>query len=161
MTDLRELTANAALDQRYDALLKASQFLRPCANLGEILAALPVALEQLLQFDYLSLFTTPAGASQWFVKHQNSELGLVQVAEPPPESVLSDWVMAHGRPVLDLREIPDAQDIVKKLGMQSVCIIPLSGRRGRLGSLTVASRHAKRYCSVDLQTLSMIGNLLS
>jgi formate hydrogenlyase transcriptional activator len=161
MTDLRESPANAPLDQRYEGLLKASQFLRPCANLGEILAALPAALAQLLQFDYLSLFTTPTGASQWFVRDQNSELGLVQVAEPPPESVLSDWVIAQGRPVLDLREIPDAQDTVKKMGMQSVCIIPLSGRRRRLGSLTVASRHADRYCSVDLQTLTLIGNLLS
>jgi len=154
-------------DQPCQTFIRAAQLFEARENRQELLRKFPSDIEALIDADYISILfgSTQDDAGGWFVGNRGSETGLMPAGEPPPESAISCWAMEHQEPVRvssdGSSDLPGQTDALVKLGMASLCTVPLVAMGQPLGSLTVAKCSQRPYTENDLLTLVFIGKQIA
>jgi formate hydrogenlyase transcriptional activator len=141
--------------------------LRGHRDLSQLVRVLPLALQPLLEFDYISLFLDEeiTGGATWYVPHGEDQptLSLTPTREIPIEAVQASWVFEHQAPAVCPRldedtRFPTAKALLRERGFQSTCALPLTTAHRRLGSLNIAALRPDAYCEEQVPLLSSIAD---
>jgi formate hydrogenlyase transcriptional activator len=156
-----------ALASRYKALTRIAELIR-CHSDEEILFQTCASeLHQVVAFDGLSWLDQATNWVQWhFVEPYDSAIEALAVRNIPKEETVVWWVYQNQQPVvipfIDRQtRFPLVVERFSKLGLRSLCALPLSTAHRKLGSLVFASHLDDAYSHQDQQFLSVVANQIA
>jgi formate hydrogenlyase transcriptional activator len=151
--------------EREAFLLEIANALVSNLDLHQLLSAISSCLRQVKDFDFANLAFYDSVAkmlrSEPLDERLAGESPEAEMISPDGDSVAA-WVFNHREPLL-LRAISDEtrfkmpQDVERK-GIKSGCWLPLAGREGMLGILSILSRQEGAFTDEDLEIFRQIAN---
>jgi formate hydrogenlyase transcriptional activator len=157
--DGRELSAG----QQYRTLLAISAAIVSHRDLGALFHELAGRLHLVVRFDYLAC-TLHDVASNTMLLHTLETAEPIPAQAPGPFSVEEDpagIVLRTQQPLIIsnmAEESPRLQERAKAFGVNSVCYLPLTTARRRLGALAFACKQAGAYDAADMDFLQQVAN---
>ena len=155
------------LASRYEALARIAELIRYHPEEKVLFQTCASELHQVVAFDGLSWFDPAANWVQWhFLEPYDSALEALAVRDIPKEETVAWWVYQNQRPVvipcIDREtSLPLVVERLSKLGLRSLCALPLSTAHQKLGSLVFASHLDEAYSDEDQQFLSVVANQIA
>jgi formate hydrogenlyase transcriptional activator len=155
------------LASRYEALVRIAELIRSHSEEKVLFQTCASELHQVVAFDGLSWLDPAANWVQWhFLEPYDSAIEALAVKNIPKEETVAWWVYQNQRPVvipfIDREtSFPFVIERVSKLGLRSLCALPLSTAHRRLGSLVFASHLDDAYSHEDQQFLSVVANQIA
>jgi formate hydrogenlyase transcriptional activator len=166
---LESTPSNDGLAFRYEALIRLAEAIRSHSDEGDLFRTVADELHQVIPFHGF-LQVGPAGNwVQWHSEEKldtwREEMASLLRAIPKEESI-ARWVHQNQQPVvirLDDRETRFRLviDHLKKIGIRSLCALPLSTAHRRLGSLIFTSHREDAYSGEDQRFLSLIASQIA
>ena len=150
--------------RRYEGLLKVSKVISTHRNLSDLLAVIRAELGRVAQFD--GMIITQHGPrpedAKWHLAEFESRTMAKLPLYPPPDSP-PGWVFDNQQPLVIASieketRFPDAIRSMREDGVQSVCVLPLTTARRRIGSIGLASARPDAYKVEDLRFLSSVAD---
>jgi formate hydrogenlyase transcriptional activator len=163
MNDCPPNETRLASCQQYQALLAVAEAIVAHRDLQALLHDLAGRLREVVRFDHLVLVRHDADSNMMH-RHVFDNLEPLPV-EPPVAFAVEDdpggLVLETQQPLIvsSLTEIsrwPRYLERVQPLGANSLCILPLTTARRRLGTLVFASKQAASYDTADLGFLQRV-----
>jgi formate hydrogenlyase transcriptional activator len=155
------------LISRYEVLIRLAEAIRSHPDEKDLFQTLANELHEVVQFDSLCLLDGTANRVHWyFVEPYKSRREARRLEDVPKRGTAASWVYRNQQPVV-LRlaaqetRFPEVLDRLRKLGLKSVCILPLSTAHRRLGSLSFASHLEDAYSPDELRFLSLVANQIA
>jgi len=157
------------LVSRYDALVRLAEAIRSHPDEKDLFRTCANELQQVIPFHGLLRFDP---AANWVRLHSEEqldawrdELALLLRAIPKEESI-ARWVHQNQQPVVirfDGRETRFRLviDHLGKIGLRSLCALPLTTAHRQLGSLLFTSRQEDAYTAEDQRFLSLVANQIA
>jgi len=166
MGDLELDSRALAACQRYRALLAVAQAISAHRDLPALFHDLAGRLQHVVRFDYLILVLhDPANNTMRRHILETSEPSPIQGAPTalPVEDGPAGWVWQTQQPMIvsnvaEETRWPRFLELMKQIGMHSICDLPLTTARQRLGALAFLSRQAASYDSADVDFLQLVAN---
>ncbi|MBV9156951.1 MAG: GAF domain-containing protein, partial [Acidobacteriaceae bacterium] len=166
---LNDTPLNQALASRYEALIRLAEAIRSHPDEKDLFRTFANELHQVIPFHGLSQFDPEANYVHWHFEEEMEALReeLVSLLRTiPQEESISRWVYHNQQPIvirLDDRETRFhlVIDFLKKVGIRSLCALPLSTAHRRLGSLIFTSRLEDAYSGEDQRFLSLVANQIA
>jgi formate hydrogenlyase transcriptional activator len=146
--------------QRYEMLIRVSQAIKVHRGCDDLFQALAVELHKVVDFDVV-----------YCIRHDESENriswlgslspGGIRRPDFPPEEMMTTWVYEHQKPLvipfLDREtRFPRVAEFLSNEGLRSVCSLPLTTVRRRLGSFGFASKLPDAYPEEEVRFLSLV-----
>jgi formate hydrogenlyase transcriptional activator len=167
LNDSQPAALGEGLASRYEALARIAELIRSHAEEEIIFQTCASELHQVVAFDGLSWLDPAANWVQWhFVEPYDSAIEALAVRNIPKEETVAWWVYQNQQPVvipfIDRQtRFPLVVERFSKLGLRSLCALPLSTAHRKLGSLVFASHLDDAYSQQDQQFLSMVANQIA
>src|ERR1700751_4106386 len=161
------VTLSESLASRYGALARIAELIRSHPEEKVLFETCASELHQVVAFDGLSWFDPAAHWVQWhFLEPYDNSLEALAVRHIPKEESVAWWVYLNQRPVvipfIDREtSFPLVVERLSKLGLRSLCALPLSTAHRKLGSLVFASHLDDAYSNEDQQFLSTVANQIA
>src|SRR6516165_10026826 len=163
MSDLATKTPILASCRQYQALLSVTEAIVAHRDLNALIHDLASRLREVVRFDALCLIRYDAENN---LMHRH----VFDLAEPPPaeapvaftvEDDPGGQVLQTLQPLIfstlaEAERWPRYVEKIAPLGPKSVCILPLTTARKRLGTLVFASKQEGAYDAVDLDFLGRV-----
>jgi formate hydrogenlyase transcriptional activator len=150
--------------QEYRTLLAVGEAIASHRDLHALFHDLTGRLQQVVRFDYLILALHDA-ANNTMRRHilETSDPSPIQAPTPlPAGEVPAGWVWQTQQPLIisNVAEEPRWRRFheLVKLPINSLCDLPLTTARHRLGALAFGSRHIAAYDPADLDFLQLVAN---
>ena len=151
---------------RYEALLRVSEALRAHHDRETLFRSLARELRAVVRFSFLglALLDELTQVVEPYVLEATGE------PAPPPqltsEEQLTYWVVQHQKPLVIPvveRETRFAQEMeyLRTQGTHSICCLPLTTPRRRVGMLIAGSREPHVYDAEDVSFLSLVANQIA
>ena len=155
--------SHGSVTERYEALFRLSQALISDRGPDELFNILVRELRQVVEFDYLAIVIYDEKRHELRGKcldHAGTPMDVPRLA---PEGTPTWQVFQSQKPlVIPLVEeetrFPVVVELMKKNGVRSVCELPLTTARRRLGGLAVGSQGPHAYSSDEISFLSLVAN---
>src|ERR1700726_4002833 len=163
----RPVTLSESLASRYEALARIAELIRSHPEEKVLFQTCASELHQVVAFDGLSWFDPAAHWVQWhFLEPYDSALEALAVRDILKEETVAWWVYLNQRPVVipfihRETSFPLVVERLSKLGLRSLCALPLSTAHQKLGSLVFASHLDDAYSNDDQQFLSVVANQIA
>ena len=163
----RPVTLSESLASRYEALARIAELIRCHPEEKVLFQTCARELHQVVAFDGLSWFDPAANRVQWhLLGPYESALEAPAVRDITKEESVAWWVYLNQRPVvipfIDRKtSFPLVVERLSKLGLRSLCALPLSTAHQKLGSLVFASHLDDAYSNEDQQFLSVVANQIA
>jgi formate hydrogenlyase transcriptional activator len=163
----RPVTLSESLASRYEALARIAELIRCHPEEKVLFQTCARELHQVVAFDGLSWFDPAANRVQWhLLGPYESALEAPAVRDLTKEESVAWWVYLNQRPVvipfIDREtSFPLVVERLSKLGLRSLCALPLSTAHRKLGSLVFASHLEDAYSNEDQQFLSVVANQIA
>jgi len=161
------VTLSESLASRYEALARIAELIRYHPEEKVLFQTCASELHQVVAFDGLSWFDPAANRVQWhLLEPYESAFEALAVRDIPKEETVAWWVYLNQRsvviPFID-RETSFhlVVERLSKLGLRSLCALPLSTAHQKLGSLVFASHLDDAYSDEDQQFLSVVANQIA
>jgi formate hydrogenlyase transcriptional activator len=161
------VTLSESLASRYEALARIAELIRSHPEEKVLFQTCASELHQVVAFDGLSWFDPAANRVQWhLLEPYERAFEALAVRDIPKEETVAWWVYQNQRPVIipfidSETSFPLVVERLSKLGLRSLCALPLSTAHHKLGSLVFASRLDDAYSSEDQQFLSVVANQIA
>src|ERR1700723_250345 len=161
------VTLSESLASRYEVLARIAELIRYHPEERVLFQTCASELHQMVAFDGLSWFDPAAHWVQWhFLEPYDSALEALAVRDIPKEETVAWWVYQNQRPVItplidSETSFPLVAERLSKLGLRSLCALPLSTAHQKLGSLVFASHLDDAYSNEDQQFLSVVANQIA
>jgi formate hydrogenlyase transcriptional activator len=148
---------------RYQSLVRVSEALRAYHDRDTLFRSLARELSPVVSFSFLglALLDEETGAVEPYVLESSGE------PAPPPhlssEDQLTYWVLRHQQPLV-IRAVEDETRFAQEMAYlraqrtQSICALPLTTPRRRVGMLIAGSRERHTYDAEDVTFLSLVAN---
>lgn len=154
---------SSATCQQYQALLAVAEVIVAHRDLQDLLHDLAGRLRAVVQFDHIVLVRHDA-ENNLMHRHAFDHDGPLpsdapiafRVEDDPGGQVLETQQPLIFSSLADAARWPIYVERVRLLGASSICILPLTTARRRLGTLVFASRHESTYDGVDLDFLQRL-----
>jgi formate hydrogenlyase transcriptional activator len=149
--------------QQYRTLLAVSEAIVSHRDLATLFHDLAGRLHLVVRFDYLGC-TLHDASSNTLRLHTLETTEPIPAYAPPPFSVEEDpagIVLQTQHPLIIsnvAEESPRLQERAKPFGVNSICYLPLTTARRRLGVLTFACKQADAYDATDVDFLHQVAN---
>jgi formate hydrogenlyase transcriptional activator len=167
LNDSEPVARGEALASRYEALTRIAELIRSHSDEKILFQTCASELHQVVAFDCLSWLDPATNWVQWhFVEPYDSAIEALAVRNIPNEETVVWWVYQNQQPVvipfID-REMsfPLVAERFSKLGLRSLCALPLSTAHRKLGSLVFASHLDDAYSPQDQRFLSVVANQIA
>ena len=167
LNDSQPAARSEVLASRYEALVRITELIRSHAEEKDLFQTFARDLHQVVAFDCISQFDSAANWVHWhFLEPYNSALETLAVRNIPKEETVVWWVYQNQQPVvipfIDRQtHFPLLAERFSKLGLRSLCALPLSTAHRKLGSLVFASHLDDAYSHQDQQFLSVVANQIA
>ena len=155
------------LASRYEAIARIAELIRFHSEENVLFETCASELHQVLAFDALSWLDPAANWVQWhFLEPYDSALEALAIRNIPKEETVVWWVYQNQQsvviPSIDREtRFPLLVERFSKLGLRSLCAVPLSTAHRKLGSLVFASHIDDAYSHQDQQFLSVVANQIA
>ncbi len=151
------------LAEQYRALLEVSESIAAHHDLTELLRALAQRLPRVLKFPsiVLGLHDPSRNVMRLHVLEDPRPAPVSTTLEFPVEDVPGGWVWKHQQPWVcsNLEEetrFPKVVPMVRQAGIRSLCIVPLTSARERLGAMGVGSLEDHHYGQAEIDFLQQV-----
>ena len=163
MSAIVQTAFETPVTERYEALLRLSQTLISKRCSEELLSLLARELREVVNFYFLGVGIYDEKAHEVHLRLFNESGAPIQTPKLAPEESVTWWVYQHQRPLVvpsidEETRFPVAVELLKKLGIRSICTLPLTTVHRRLGGLCVGSREADAYSNGEVSFLSLVAN---
>jgi formate hydrogenlyase transcriptional activator len=163
MSSVVQPVSERNITERYEALLRVSETLISSRCSGELLGSLARELRQVVSFSFLGVGIYEEKAHEIHLKMFDGSGASLDTPKFSPEETLSWWVYQHQEPLVIASleketRFPTPVDLLKKLGIRSVSVLPLTTVHRRLGGLAVGSQEANAHNSEEVRFLSLVAN---
>jgi formate hydrogenlyase transcriptional activator len=161
------VTLSESLASRYEALARIAELIRSHPEEKVLFQTCASELHQVVAFDGLNWFDPAAHWVQWhLLEPYDSALEALAVRDIPKEETVAWWVYQNQRPVIipfidRETNFPIVVEGLSKLGLRSLCALPLSTAHRKLGSLVFVSHLDDAYSNEDQQFLSVVANQIA
>src|SRR5262245_27520689 len=149
--------------RRYSALLAVSEAIASHRDLASLLQTLAQQLNQVVQCDLIKVVLYDADRNVMRLHSLQSSISAVQLEslELTPEESPAGQVWLTQRPLLidnidQLRSYPVVRDRILKVGVRSLCMLPLNSAGRRLGVLGLGSLDEAAYNECDVAFLEKV-----
>jgi formate hydrogenlyase transcriptional activator len=158
------------LVSRYEALIRLAEAIRSHPDEKDLFRTCANDLHQVIPFHSLVQFDPTAKLIHWHSEEEELDAWreeLVSVLRTiPREESISRWVYDNQQPLvirLDDRETRFrlVTDLLRKIGIRSLCALPLSTAHRRLGSLIFTNSLEDAYSGEDQRFLSLVANQIA
>jgi formate hydrogenlyase transcriptional activator len=164
---LKPAARSEGLASRYEALARIAELIRSHSEEKVLFQTCASELHQVVAFDGLSWLDPAAHWVQWhFLEPYESAIEALAVRSIPKEETVVWWVYQNQQPVvipfIDREtSFPLVVERLSKLGIRSLCALPLSTAHRKLGSLVFASHLDDAYSHQDQEFLSVVANQIA
>src|SRR5580658_7214333 len=165
--DSQPAARGESLPSRYDALARIAALIRSHSEEKVLFQTCASELHQVVAFDGLSWLDPAAHWVQWhFLEPYDSAIEALGVRNIPKEETVVWWVYQNQQlvviPFIDREtSFPLVAERFSKLGLRSLCALPLSTAHRKLGSLVFASHLDDAYSTQDQRFLSVVANQIA
>src|SRR5215475_1391113 len=161
MEQVKQLSESGWLNSRYEALIRLAGAIRESQGPAALFELLVDELRRVIQFDGVAQYDDAANKMHWHLCEPCTDPAGDPVAALPREETVAWWVHQHQQPmVIPFVEresrFPSTVAALNRLGLRSICVLPLSTRHRRLGSLAIASREPDAYSAEEVRFLSLV-----
>ena len=146
--------------QRYEMLIRVAQAIKAHRGSSELFQALASELSKVVEFDTIYCIRHDEAASRivWLGSHSPSG---VQRPDFPLGEMMTSWIYEHQQPLviphLDREtRFPRVAEFLRNQGLQSICALPLTTVRRRLGSFGFGSKRPDAYSEEGVRFLSLV-----
>jgi formate hydrogenlyase transcriptional activator len=157
--------ANVSSDDSFRALAVVSQAIVSHRDLGALFHELAASLHEVVRFDYLAMILhEPAGNTLKLQILEPAEPSLLRsVVNLPVGESSAGLVWETQQPLIisnmtEHERWPQQMERARAYGIQSVCELPLTTARRRLGTLCFACKEPAAYEAPDLDFLQLAAN---
>src|SRR5260221_10986704 len=163
MNETVQRAAETALTERYEALLRVSQTLISIRSSEELFGILARELRAVVSFYVMGVGIYDEKAHEMRTTSYGEPGVPLQAPKFAPEETFSWWVYQHQQPLiipsLDAEtRFPAVAETLKKRGVRSVCVLPLTTVHRRLGGLAFGRLEADAYSGEEVGFLSLGAN---
>src|SRR2546426_839036 len=163
MSAVVQTARGMSLTERYEALLRVSQTLKSNRCSEQFLCLLARELREVVNFHHLGVSIYDEKAHEVHINMSGESCAPLQLPKLAPEETLTWWVHQHQEPLiipsLDTEtRFPVAADLLKNLGIRSVCVFPLTTVSRRVGGLALGSQEADAFSGEEVRFLSLVAN---
>jgi len=151
------------LTEQYRALLEVSESIAAHHDLTELFRALAQRLPRVLKFSsiVLALHDPTKNVMRLHVLEDPRPLPVSPGLEFPVEDVPGGWVWQHQQPLVctNLEQetrFPKVMPMIRQAGIRSLCIVPLTSARERLGAMGVGSLEDHHYGQAEIDFLEQV-----
>ncbi len=155
-----EARPDSPFAQRYEMLIRVSQAIKAHRGPDDLFQALTVELRRVVEFDavYCIRYDDAANRVTWLGSHSPSG---VQRPDFPPEEMMTSWIYERQQPLVipflnRETRFPRVAEFLASQGLQSVCALPLTTVRRRLGSFGFCSKLPDAYSEEEVRFLSLV-----
>ncbi len=162
--ELKDHEMGAGQQSRYEALQQVSDVIASQADLNGVLEDLARFLPAMVSFEFLGVaLHDPERRLFRLYAFGGTLAGSPEIATEIPEAdpAITAMLLEELKPIIlnDVEKETRFADIVERArqyGVRSLCLLPLSSPRRRLGLLTFGATHQKDYNDEDLKLMSAI-----
>ena len=155
------------LAAQYEALIRVAEVIRSHPDEKDLFQTLARELHDVVPFDGISRFDAAANWVQWhFLEPYGEAIEALPASPIPKEETIAWWVYRNQQPLL-IRFVdretrfPGVIDRLTKLGIRSLCALPLSTAHRRLGSLVFGSHIEDAYSIEEQRFLSLVADQIA
>jgi len=149
-----------AVGPRYESLIRLAEAIRSHRDQKDLFQLLADELRQVVPFDAMAQCDHAGNKVYWhFSEAYDSEK--FRASDIPKEESVAWWVDRTQEPLV--LQVGDEEtrfratiQALKKLGLRSLCALPLSTAHSRLGSLVFSSQIADAYSPEEVRFLSLV-----
>jgi formate hydrogenlyase transcriptional activator len=160
MNSPSEARPDSPFAQRYEMLIRVSKAIKAHRGCDDLFQALAVELQKVVEFDavYCIQYDEATSRIAWIGSHSPSG---VQRPDFPPQEMMTSWIYEHQQalviPRLDQEtRFPRLVKFLLAQGLQSVCALPLTTVRRRIGSFGFGSKLPDAYSEEEVRFLSLV-----
>ena len=151
------------LAEQYRALLEVSESIAAHHDLTELFRSLAQRLPRVLKFSsiVLALHDPSKNVMRLHVLEDPRPIPMSLGLEFPVEGVPGGWVWQQQQPLIcsDLEQetrFPNVMPLIRQAGIRSLCIVPLTTARERLGAMGVGSLETHHYQQAEIAFLQQV-----
>lgn len=157
------MASSDILNTQYRALLDVSESISAHHDLTELFRALAQRLPHVLTFSsmVLGLHDPSKHVMRLHALKDPRPMPVLPGLEFPVEDVPGGWVWQHQQPLVctDLEQetrFPKVMPIICQTGIRSLCVVPLTTARRRLGAMGVGSLEEHHYEQAEIDFLQLV-----
>ncbi len=162
--ELKDNDGAAGQRTRYEALQQASGIIASKADLNGVLENLARFLPSVVSFEFLGVaLHDPERRVSRLYAFGGTLAGSTEIGMEVPESepLVATLLLEEQKPIIlnDVEKETRFPDVVKRArqyGVRSLCLLPLTSPRRRLGILVFGTTHQKDYDGEDLKLMSTV-----
>jgi len=157
---LEEARSTESLTPRYESLIRLAEAIRSHRDQNDLFQLLADELRQVVAFDAMCHCDHAGNKVNWhFSEAVDSRVS--QVSDIPKKETVGWWVHRTQEPVVlqvanEETRFRTTVEALDKMGLRSLCALPLSTAHSRLGSLIFASEIADAYSPEEVRFLSLV-----
>ncbi len=160
MNPSSEARPDSPFTQRYEALILVSQAIKAHRGCQDLFQALAAELRKVAEFEALYCIRYDQSANRIAWLGSQSPNG-VHPPDFPPEETMTSWIYERQQPLVipfldEETRFPRVMQYLKSQGLQSVCALPLTTVRRRLGSFGFGSKLPNAYPEEEVRFLSLV-----
>jgi formate hydrogenlyase transcriptional activator len=155
-----EARPDSPLAQRYEMLIRVSQAIKAHRGCDDLFQALAAELCKVVDFEaiYCMHYDQPANRIAWLGTHSKSG---IQRPDFPPQETMTSWIYERQQPLIipfldQETRFPRVMEFFRAQGVQSICALPLTTVRRRLGSFGFGSKLPNAYSEEEVRFLSFV-----
>ncbi len=159
---LEEARSTESLTARYESLIRLAEAIRSHRDQNDLFQLLANELRQVVAFDAMCHCDHAGNKVNWhFSEAVDSRVS--QVSDIPKKETVGWWVHRTQEPVVlqvanEETRFRTTVEALDKMGLRSLCALPLSTAHSRLGSLIFASEIAEAYSPEEVRFLSLVAS---
>jgi formate hydrogenlyase transcriptional activator len=155
-----EARPDSPLAQRYEMLIRVAQAIKAHRGCDDLFQALAAELCKVVDFEaiYCMHYDQPANRIAWLGTHSKSG---IQRPDFPPQETMTSWIYERQQPLIipfldQETRFPRVMEFFRAQGVQSICALPLTTVRRRLGSFGFGSKLPNAYSEEEVRFLSFV-----
>jgi formate hydrogenlyase transcriptional activator len=154
-----------SLASRYESMIRLAEAIRSHRDQEDLFQLLADELRKVVPFDAMARYDHAGNKVNWhFSEAYDSEIS--HVSDIPREKTVAWWVDRTQQPLVLQVDHEESRfhttiEVLNKLGLRSLCVLPLSTAHSRLGSLVFASQIADAYSPEEVRFLSLVASQIA
>jgi len=166
--ELRLAPTDQSVVARYEALIRVSQAVSAYREPKKLFHILVDELRRMIEFDGIGIaqYDETSGDIEWHVSIHCNEPNPIMKDKCGPRETMTCWVFQNQRPLVipfvdRETRFPNTMELLRKHGMQSVCMLPLTTVHRRIGSMFITSAQPDAYSDEEVRFLALVADQMA
>src|SRR6266853_3708869 len=162
---LEGVRSTQSLAPRYESLIRVAEAIRSHRDQKDLFQLLVVELSQVVPFDGMAQVDPAGNKVNWHFS-EGYDPRRCRVSDIPKEETAAWWVHRTQQPLVlqvtsEEPRFRTTIEALNRLGLRSLCALPLSTAHRQLGSLVFLSQFADAYSSDEVRFLSLVAGQIA